>query len=91
MNNIKQSLYSVFFFFAGLVFYQHKSMHYAHHGYAFRQNQLTLKRQRDYEDWKEGKFVPTKRQLQEMKADGLEFPDNVKTLEKKSRSKKVKQ
>ena len=62
------------------MFYQHKSLHYAHHGYNFSQAQSRLKNQRDYEAWKEGKFVPTERKLQQMRADGFKFPAKVKTV-----------
>ena len=62
------------------MFYQHKSLHYAHHGYNFSQAQSRLKNQRDYEAWKEGKFVPTERKLQQMRADGFKFPAIVKTV-----------
>ena len=62
------------------MFYQHKSLHYAHHGHNFSQAQSKLKNQRDYEAWKIGKFVPTERKLQQMRADGFKFPPNVKTV-----------
>ena len=43
------------------------------------QSQRT-KNKRDYIAWKEGKFVPTKRKLQKMRADGFQFPDDVVTV-----------
>jgi len=64
----------------GLVFYQHKSLNYAHHGYNFSQGQSKLKNKRDYNAWKDGKFVPTERKLQQMRADGFKFPARVRTL-----------
>ena len=38
------------------------------------------KNARDYEAWKEGKFIPTPRKLQMMIEDGFVFPENVKTV-----------
>ena len=67
-------------FFSGLVFYQHKALTYAHHGWNYNQSQQKSKNKRDYIAWKEGKFIPTERKLQQMRADGFKFPNNVQTV-----------
>ena len=64
----------------GLVFYQHKNLNHPKHGYENVVERGREKNARDYEAWKEGKFVPTPRKLQMMIEDGFVFPDNVKTV-----------
>jgi len=64
----------------GLVFYQHKALTYAHHGWNYNQSMQRGKNKRDYIAWKEGKFVPTERKLQQMRADGFKFPNNIETV-----------
>ena len=64
----------------GLVFYQHKNLMYPQHGYNRVCTKTKEKNERDYELWLAGKFTPTPRKLEMMRADGLQFPDNVKTV-----------
>ena len=64
----------------GLIFYQHKNLNNANHGYENVLERQKDKNSRDYEAWKEGKFIPTSRKLQSMKDDGFCFPDNVLTV-----------
>ena len=70
-----------------MVFYQHMRLHYAHHGHSFWQAQQRLKNQRDYEAWKQGEFVLTKRKLQMMRADGFKFPAEVETVQPNKKKK----
>ena len=64
----------------GIVFYQHKNLGFPFHGYERYLVQCSEKNARDYEAWKCGTFVPTKRKLQLMKEDGYLFPDDVQIL-----------
>ena len=47
--------------FLGLVFYQHKNLHLEKHGYYNVVKRGREKNERDYELWKEGKWLPTPR------------------------------
>jgi len=73
----------------GLVFYQHKNLHLRNHGYYNVQKRTKEKNARDYELWKEGKWLPTPRKLQIMKEDGFIFPDNQETVPPGSDMKKI--
>ena len=50
-----------FSFILGLVFYQHKNLHLEKHGYYNVVKRGREKNERDYELWKEGKWLPTPR------------------------------
>ena len=65
----------------GMVFYQHKTLNYPHHGQGNAQHTMRQKNERDYQAWKDGLFVPTQRKLQTMIEQGFRFPDNVSTID----------
>ena len=65
----------------GLVFYQHKQLHYPHHGQGVNIVNMRQKNERDYQAWKDGLFVPTQRKLQTMIEQGFKFPKHVATIE----------
>merc|ERR1719153_483206 len=64
----------------GLVFYQHKNLLHRNHGFYNVQQRSKDKNARDYELWKEGKWLPTPRKLQIMGEDGFLFPENQETV-----------
>ena len=67
----------------GLVFYQHKNLHFAKHG-ADECKRKTAKREfRDYIKWLEGSWVMTSSQLHARQKAGYVFPDNVKVVKSK--------
>jgi hypothetical protein len=66
----------------GLVFYQHKNLHFPDHG-AFETAKKKVARDlRDYKAWLNGTFVPTFRKVKELKEAGFEFPPNVRTVDR---------
>merc|ERR1719273_2530261 len=65
----------------GLVFYQHKALHYPRHGQGVNIVNMRQKHERDYQAWKDGLFVPTTRKLQTMIEQGFKFPPNVPTID----------
>jgi len=73
----------------GLVFYQHKNLHLEKHGYYNVVKRGREKNERDYELWKEGKWLPTPRKLQMMKEDGFVFPENQQTVPPGSDMKRI--
>ena len=77
------------FYFPGLVFYQHKNLHHKNHGFYNVQQRSKDKNARDYELWKEGKWLPTPRKLQIMREDGFLFPENQETVPPGSDMKKI--
>ena len=67
----------------GLVWYQHKNLHFANHG-ADECRRKTAKREfRDYIKWLEGTWVMTSSQLHSRQKAGYVFPDNVKLVKSK--------
>ena len=62
----------------GLVFYQHKKLVFEKHGYFRLKQRIREKMDRDFENYLEGKFVPTERQLFKMTEAGYQFPEKVK-------------
>lgn len=67
----------------GLVWYQHKNLHFANHG-ADECRRKTAKREfRDYIKWLEGTWVMTSSQLHARQKAGYVFPDNVKLVKSK--------
>ena len=71
----------------GLVFYQHKNLHYANHGAGefFKKN--LIREHRDYIQWLKGCFVPSQTKLGTMQKSGFCFPENVITVKPKDESK----
>ena len=71
----------------GLVFYQHKNLHYASHGAGefLRKNQI--REHRDYIQWLKGFFVPSPTKLGSMQKSGFSFPENVVTIKPNQESK----
>ena len=65
----------------GMVFYQHKTLNYPHHGQGNAVHTMRQKNERDYQAWKDGLFVPTQRKLQTMIEQGFRFPENVSTID----------
>jgi hypothetical protein len=65
----------------GMVFYQHKTLNYPHHGQGVSVVNMRQKNERDYQAWKDGLFVPTQRKLQTMMEQGFKFPDHVATID----------
>merc|ERR1719186_2585578 len=49
----------------GLVFYQHKNLHFPEHGVKETQRRQHLRDVRDYKAWLDGTFVPTSRKVQQ--------------------------
>jgi len=67
----------------GLVWYQHKNLHFANHG-ADECRRKTAKREfRDYIKWLEGSWVMTSSQLHSRQKAGYVFPENVKLVKSK--------
>jgi hypothetical protein len=67
----------------GLVWYQHKNLHFANHG-ADECRKKTAKREfRDYLNWLKGEWVMTPSQLHSRQKAGYVFPDNVKVVKSK--------
>ena len=71
----------------GLVFYQHKNLHFPNHGYKEYVRKTEIREYRDYISWLSGQFVPTSCKLSNMKKAGFEFPDSVKTIKSQEESK----
>merc|ERR1719508_401947 len=66
----------------GLVFYQHKNLHFPEHGVKETQRRQHLRDIRDYKAWLDGTFVPTSRKVQQLQEYGFIFPENVKTVDR---------
>jgi len=66
----------------GLVFYQHKNLHFPEHGLAETKRRQHLRDVRDYKAWLDGTFVPTSRKVQQLQEYGFIFPENVKTVDR---------
>jgi hypothetical protein len=58
----------------GLVFYQHKSLMYAHHGREELKSHDLKRMEASYHQMQSGHFVPTERQLKAMLEAGFKFP-----------------
>ena len=72
----------------GLVWYQHKNLHFANHG-AGESKKKTEKREfRDYINWLKGEWVMTRSQLNKRQKSGYVFPDNVKIVKHKDEKSK---
>lgn len=66
----------------GLVFYQHKNLHFPEHGLAETKRRQHLRDVRDYKAWLDGTFVPTSRKVQQLQEYGFIFPEGVKTVDR---------
>jgi len=64
----------------GLVFYQHKNLHYVNHGVDEFQRKRAIREFRDYVQWLKGNYVPTEAKLKAMTESGFVFPNEVKTV-----------
>merc|ERR1719233_61242 len=64
----------------GLVFYQHTKLHLKNHGHSNVLRKTKERLVRDYELWKEGKWLPTNRLLKDMREDGFLFPHNQQVV-----------
>ena len=73
----------------GLVFYQHQKLHRRNHGFFNVQQKTDERNARDYNLWKEGKWLPTKAKLKEMKKYGYLFPENQETVPSRADMKKA--
>ena len=67
----------------GLVFYQHKSLHFPGHGHQEYDRKTEIREFRDYRQWLRGNFVPTSKKLSQMKKAGFVFPPGVRTVKGK--------
>ena len=73
----------------GIVYYQHRNLHRRNHGFHHIQSRLDEKSIQDYENWKEGLFLPTPSQLKKMEKKGFRFPKGQKTVHPKDKRKKI--
>lgn len=71
----------------GLVFYQHKNLHYANHGADEFLKKNLIREHRDYIQWLKGCFVPSPTKLGTMQKSGFCFPENVITIKPSQESK----
>ena len=72
----------------GLVWYQHKNLHFPNHGASECKKKTEKREFRDYLNWLKGEWVMTSSQLHARQKSGYVFPDNVrvvKTKDEKSR------
>merc|ERR1712032_1781629 len=67
----------------GLVWYQHKNLHFANHGSDECRRKTAKREFRDYIKWLEGTWVMTSSQLHSRQKAGYVFPDNVKLVKSK--------
>jgi len=71
----------------GLVFYQHKNLHFANHGADEFLKKNQIREHRDYIQWLKGCFVPSSTKLGTMQKSGFCFPSNVITIKPSQESK----
>jgi hypothetical protein len=71
----------------GLVFYQHKNLHFVNHGADEFLKKNQIREHRDYIQWLKGCFVPSSTKLGTMQKSGFCFPDNVITIKPSQESK----
>ena len=64
----------------GLVFYQHKSLHFPGHGHQEYVRKTEIREFRDYLQWLGGNFVPSSHKLSQMTKAGFVFPEGVRTV-----------
>ena len=67
----------------GLVFYQHKNLHFANHGADKCRKKTEWREFRDYLKWLKGEWVMTSSQLHSRQKSGYVFPDNVAIIKYK--------
>jgi len=71
----------------GLVFYQHKNLHFVNHGADEFLKKNQVREHRDYIQWLKGCFVPSSTKLGTMQKSGFCFPENVVTIKPSQESK----
>jgi len=71
----------------GLVFYQHKNLHFVNHGADEFLKKNQIREHRDYIQWLKGCFVPSSTKLGTMQKSGFCFPENVVTIKPSQESK----
>lgn len=64
----------------GLVFYQHKNLHFPGHGHTEYLRKTDIREYRDYVQWLKGNFVPTSLKLSNLTKAGFTFPPGVSTV-----------
>ena len=64
----------------GLVFYQHKSLHFPHHGYQEYVRKTEIREFRDYLQIISGNYTPTQHKLNSLTKSGFAFPEGIKTV-----------
>jgi len=64
----------------GLVFYQHKNLHFPCHGFQEYVRKTEIREYRDYLQWLSGNFVPSPAKLTSLQKSGYLFPPGVKTV-----------
>ena len=64
----------------GLVFYQHKSLHFPSHGHQECVRKMEIREFRNYLQWLGGNFVPSLHKLSQMTKAGFVFPLGVHTV-----------
>jgi len=67
----------------GLVFYQHKNLHFASHGMEECKRRTAIREFRDYVKWLKGEWVMTSSQLNARQKAGYVFPEEVKIISSK--------
>ena len=64
----------------GLVFYQHKSLHFPRHGHQEYVRKTEIREFRDYLQWLGGNYVPSSTKLSQLTKAGFVFPPGVRTV-----------
>ena len=64
----------------GLVFYQHKSLHFPQHGHQEYVRKTEIREFRDYLQWLGGNYTPTSHKLSSLTKAGFMFPEGVRTV-----------